>query len=415
MAESQTPIPGTSIDPPDKPQVDKVRAVERRTRLGAVLYLAILRFGGSHSTLLAGGSTYYLFLGILSAIFLGFGLVARFSTERLRDLLQSGLDQFQEIFPDFVGSQGIDPDALQTWGQGASVISLLVLLYSGTGTINAMSGGLHIVYGAPKDPRNFLLKKLRQIGWFLLLLPLAVLAFIPTAVIGSFGKDIRGWLGVQDASWAAPVVAVTGAVVAVSINYLIFRLVLSRFGGIRPDLTSLRRGALVGAVLFEIMRYAAVIIAQWALARPQYGAFALPVAILFVIYLQWLVFFFVASLTAAMASFRAMVPVADDSANSEQPTDSGTPEQQAEAAVESAPVTEVMVPDEGTEAGHHPTIALSGTGGQSDQSGHQRTEVMQSDAAAHSDAQHTQVIDQQDPSAGDRGDHGEPVEDSLER
>lgn len=414
MAESQTPIPGTAIDPPVKPQVDKVRAVERRTRLGAVIYLAILRFGGSHSTLLAGGATYYLFLGILSAIFLGFGLVARFSTERLRDLLNTGLEKLQEIFPDFVGSQGIDPDALQAWGQGASLISLLVLLYSGTGTINAMSGGLHIVYGAPMDPRNFFLKKLRQVGWLLLLLPLAVLAFIPTAVIASFGKDIRDWLGVQDASWTAPVVTVTGVVLAVSINYLIFRLVLSRLGGIRPDLTSLRRGALVGAVLFEIMRFAMVGIAQWALARPQYGAFALPVAILFVIYLQWLVFFFVASLTAAMASFRAMVPVGDDSANSEQTTDSAPPEQQAEAAAESVQVTEVMAPGE-AEAGHQPTIALSGTGGQydqSDQSGHQRTEVMQSDAAAHTDAQHTQVIDQQDPSADSSG---ERVEDSLER
>jgi uncharacterized BrkB/YihY/UPF0761 family membrane protein len=411
MAESQTPIPGTVIDPPAKPQVDKVRAVERRTRLGAVIYLAILRFGGSHSTLLAGGSTYYLFLGILSAIFLGFGLVARFSTERLQNLLNTGLEKFQEIFPDFLGSQGIDPDALQAWGQGASLISLLVLLYSGTGTINAMSGGLHIVYGAPMDPRNFFLKKLRQVGWLLLLLPLAVLAFIPTAVVASFGKDIREWLGVQEASWTAPVVTVTGIVVAVSINYLIFRLVLSRLGGIRPDLTSLRRGALVGAVLFEIMRFAMVGIAQWALARPQYGAFALPVAILFVIYLQWLVFFFVASLTAAMASIRAMLALDTEAAETQDEAEEVAASESEPAVASSVTTTEVLTATEGADAGHHPTIALSGAGSESDENGHQRTEVLQPDATAHTDAQHTQVI-AHDRSADDRS---EPVDDSPNR
>ena len=412
MAESQTPIPGTNIDPPAKPQIDKVRAVERRTRLGAVIYLAILRFGGSHSTLLAGGSTYYLFLGILSAIFLGFGLAARFGAHRLEPLLTKALDQLGQIFPDFIGTNGIDLDTIAAWGQGASLISLLVLLYSGTGTINAMSGGLHIVYGAPTDPRNFALKKLRQVGWLLLLLPLTLMAFIPTAVIGFFGSNIREFLGLAGATWAPAVVLISGVSVALSINYLLFRLVLSRLGGIRPDPKSVHRGALVGAVVMEVMRFAMTFIAQWALDRPQYGAFALPVAILFVIYLQWLVFFFVASLTAAMASFRAMVPVTADSANPEQTTDSSPPEQQTKVVAESVQVTEVGAPGEGTEAGQHPTIALSGTGSQENQTGNQRTEVVQPEAAAHTDAQHTRVIDQQDPSTDDRG---ERVEDSLDR
>lgn len=393
MSESQQPIPGTTIDPPAKPQADKVRAVERRSRLGAVLYLAILRFGGSHSTLLAGGSTYYLFLGILSAIFLAFGLVARFSTQRLSSLLEAGLGQLREVFPDFVGSQGIDPAALQAWGQGASLISLLVLLYSGTGTINAMSGGLHIVYGAPMDPRNFFLKKLRQVGWLLLLLPLGVLAFLPTVVIGAFGEEVRDWLNVQDPALTPAIIGAAGVVLAISMNYFFFRLVLSRLGGIRPDLTSLRWGALVGAILFEIMRFAMVYIAQWALARPQYGAFALPVAILFVIYLQWLLFFFIASLTAAMASFRVMVPAAEDSADSEQTADSAQREDENGPIPDPVQTTEVLATSQVSGVDQHSTMVLGGSTGRPDDLGDQRTEIVEPDPESVAEPGATEVID----------------------
>ena len=389
MPESQLPIPGTVIDPPAKPHADKIRAVERRTRLGAVIYLAILRFGSSHATLLAGGSTYYMFLGMLSAIFLAFGLVARFGSELLAPLLTEALNAVGEIFPDFIGAKGIDPDLLQSWGQGASFVSLLVLLYSGTGTVNALSGGLHIVYGAPKDPRNLPLKKLRQVGWLLLLVPLFLLAVIPTVVVGLFGSNIRSWLGVGDSSWGPAVLTIVGVAVGSIATYILLRIVLSRLGGIRPDKQSLHRGSLLGAVVIEIMRYGMAAIAQWAVARPQYGAFALPVAILFVIYLQWLVFFFVASLTAAMASFRGMPQssgqvapagnedqpdgpqdLLDDSFPTEEPAQSDAGEMRQDSAMWRA----------GSEAGGAAV-------------GHHHTEILESDSAASVDMHQTEVLD----------------------
>ena len=63
-------------------------------------------------------------------------------------------------------------------------------------------------------------------------------------------------------------------------------------------------GAIFFATASFILRAGMVYILAWAVDRPQYGAFAVPVAMLLSYYLQWLVVFFAASITAAVALHR---------------------------------------------------------------------------------------------------------------
>ena len=106
-----------------------------------------------------------------------------------------------------------------------------------------------------------------------------------------------------------------------------------------------------------------------------------------------------------------MLALDTESAETQDEAEEVTANESEPASTNSVTTTEVLTATEGADAGHHPTIALSGAGSESDETGHQRTEVLQPDATAHTDAQHTQVI-AHDRSADDRG---ESVDDSPDR
>ena len=75
-SDQMSPIPGKSVDPPPKQTAETVVAIENRTRVGAVLYLSILRFNAARGTLLAGGATYYAFVATFAILALTFAGLA---------------------------------------------------------------------------------------------------------------------------------------------------------------------------------------------------------------------------------------------------------------------------------------------------------------------------------------------------
>jgi uncharacterized BrkB/YihY/UPF0761 family membrane protein len=72
-------------------------------------------------------------------------------------------------------------------------------------------------------------------------------------------------------------------------------------GGIKPARTPRLVGTAVGAIGIEILKYLLGFIIAWSVSKPQYGAFAAPIAMLLVLYLESLVLYSAASLTAGMA------------------------------------------------------------------------------------------------------------------
>ena len=162
-----SPIPGKWVDPPPKQTAGTVVAIENRTRTGAIVYLSILRFNAARGTLLAGGATYYSFVATFAILALTFAGLATLGAEEIVNWVNRALESY---FPQLISSDGLNPEALRAAGQSAGIVGALFFLYSGTGVINALSAGLHIINGAPKDPRNFAWKKVLQLGWLLVLL-----------------------------------------------------------------------------------------------------------------------------------------------------------------------------------------------------------------------------------------------------
>jgi membrane protein len=294
-------IPGESVDPPPKDLPKQVRALETHEGLvGESAGLALrtsTRFTVSRATLLAAGTTYYLFLALFSILTLAYGLTAALGAEQLSAYITEAVSA---AFPGLIGQTGIDPDVLRSTAQVTSIVSAVGLLYGATGAVMGASRSLHAVYGAPNNSRNFVVVRVWAVGWFLMLAPLVLLSFVSASVTANLFTKVLDALGLQ---WSGPtpLLDVCALVLTLVLNFVVVRLMLGRLGGIRPARTPLLVGAAVGAVIIELLKQAMALLVGFVIDKPQYGALAAPIGIMFVLYLQAVVLYAVASLTAALA------------------------------------------------------------------------------------------------------------------
>ncbi len=294
------PIPGSSTDPEPKVAPDKIKELdEKEGLLGegiGVGYRAFNRFAHSRASLLAAGTTYYIFFAMFSIVALAYGIAAAIGADSIADYLTEGLN---EAFPGLLDPAGVDPEQLRSVGQATSIVGIVGLLYGGAGSVVAARRALHLIYGAPKDPRNFVVARVRALGWLLVLGPLILLSFVASTVVTTFSDETLDALGID---WRAPVLlALASIVLTLSVNFLIVFLLLSYLGGIKPSLRSRVIGSAVGAVAIEVLKWAMALILRFSLDKPQYGALAAPIGILLVLYLQCTALYGSAALTAGIA------------------------------------------------------------------------------------------------------------------
>lgn len=291
------PIPGRRIDPAPKPTDGTLLAIEDRNAAAGVGFRAFTRFTHAKVTLLAAGTTYYLFLSLFAVIAVAFGIAALIGADAIADLLNETLSS---AFPGLTGQQGINAEQLRSFGQATSIVGLLILLYSGTGSVAAAVDSLHQIYGTARDGRNFALARVRMLGWLFLLAPLMLLSFAPGFILTTSSERLQGLLGTS--LTAAPaVVWVVATVLATALSFAVIYLMLNHLGGIRPARRAVAIGALVGALGVEILKGFSQQIVSWSVAKPQYGAFAVPITVLLMIYLLTLVTYGSATVTAAVA------------------------------------------------------------------------------------------------------------------
>lgn len=295
------PIPGEPLDPPPKATPDKVRELDARddalgTGVG-VGYRAFTRFSYAKATLLAAGTTYYMFLAMFSIIAFGYGVAATFGADEISSYLTEAIGN---AFPGLLGDDGIDPDTLRTAGQAVGVIGLLGLLYGGGGAANAAFQSIHLIYGAPKDSRNFVVARLRGIMWLAVIGPLILLSFVASSFTADLSSLVFDALNVD---WQGPglLLTIASLALALAVNYLIIYLLVGNFGGIRPPKRARQIGAIVGAIIIEILKTFMTLLISFTVDRPQYGALAAPIGILFVLFLLSVALFASAALTAGIA------------------------------------------------------------------------------------------------------------------
>lgn len=290
------PIPGKLVDPPQKDPPQIVETIDDKSEVAGIAYRAFSRFSFAKATLLAAGTTYYLFLAMFALLAFAFGVAAAFGTEEFTVYLT---DALHEALPGLVGEDGVDPAQLRAVGRSSSIVGLVLLLYAGGGAMGAASGSVHLIYGAPPDPRNFLTSRARLLGLLVVIAPLILVSFAIPNVVASVTRNATSILS---SSTVPPILVNVGALlVALVIDFVIVYVLLGVLGGIRPEQRARVIGAATGAVVVGTLKYFMGFIVAWSISKPQYGSFALPITVLFVLYLLTLSLYGSASLTAGMS------------------------------------------------------------------------------------------------------------------
>lgn len=270
------PISGEHIDPPPPDVPGYVEKLERST-VGRIGYRAFQRYSYANVGLLANGTAYYMILSIFSVLAFAYGVIALVGADELARVLT---DALSEALPGLVGENGIDPEALRRAGVTAGVIGLVSLLYGGLGAVAGTSSSLHLIFGAPPDRRPFVKAKARQLLVLVVTSLLMALSFAAAGLTSSLLGPVLERLGLGSTQRLA--LGAVGLVVAFALDVLITWLLLGWLGGIRPQRRPRLVASLIGAVAVGLVKALASLIIGWIVAKPQYGAFAAPLAALFV-------------------------------------------------------------------------------------------------------------------------------------
>lgn len=296
-AEVLTPIPGRSLDKPPKDKPDVVARFERRSPWVTAGWNALDRFRAAKSPLIAGGTAYYAFLAMFSLLAFAYGVVAILGADELSRWLT---DALEEGLPGLVGDEGIDPDTLARIGRSASLVGLAAMLWSGSAVMTATSDALHQLYGAPPDGRNLVARRGYLMGWLAIIGPLIVVSYTLSTAVSGFGTRLLDDWGIENGATRS-LVLLGGVVLTFVLDVGIMALLLGRLGGIAPARRPLLVGSVLGAVVIGLLKALMATIISWSVDKPEYGSFALPIAILVVLWLQSMALYAAASLTAGTA------------------------------------------------------------------------------------------------------------------
>ena len=295
-AAAPPPIHGTPNDPP-QPDVPAYAQKLDRSAVGGIAYRAMRRYSHANVGLLAAGSAYYLFLSLLSLLAFAYGIIAVLGADEIAAWLTETL---QEALPGLIGEGGINPDTLRATGTAAGIVGLALMLYSSIKAVTGASKSLHLIYGAPPDPRKFLIAKLRSVAILVLVAPLILVSFASASLTSGVLDDLLDSVGLNGSA-ARFTLTAAGLVLGFAIDVLILWILLGRLGGITPGPRPRLVASLIGAVGAMLIKQLLSAIISWSLDKPQYGALAIPLALLFVFSLLSTVLYASASLAAGIS------------------------------------------------------------------------------------------------------------------
>jgi membrane protein len=244
----------------------------------------LAHYGAVNGSGQAGAVTYFGFLSffpILAIAFFVVGLLAGvFPGIRTQVVTAVG-----EILPGVIGSGPgqVGLSTVEASASTAGVVGLVGLLYSGLGWLSGMRQSLEVMFSVPRQEQpGFLLGKLRDLVTLALFgVTLLVSVALAGAVTG-FSGQILDAVGIDPrAILPALLLGLVGHVLAIAASLVLlfsmFTLLVAESHVPRPAVV---RGALLGAVGFEVLKVAANLLLGQTRGQPAFQAFGVALILL---------------------------------------------------------------------------------------------------------------------------------------
>lgn len=287
--------------------VDKVR--EKSPVLDHLLRMND-RFSSEGGNQFSAGITYFSVMAIIPLAMLSFGLLAVFLSGR-PDLLQQIQDQVAGSLPDDLGetvNQVID----QAIEQRGAVIGIggLTALWSGLGWMSNLRAGVSAMWHLdPSVGGNFVAKKLADLVALIGLLVAFLVAFGVT-ILGSSGlmERILERMHIDGFPGISIVIFFVGLFVGILANFLVFFWMISALPRTKVPRSSGVTAAIIGALIFEVIKQFSTLIFGALLGNPAGAVFGPVIGLMLIFYLIWRVVMYLSAWAATTEESLEIAP-----------------------------------------------------------------------------------------------------------
>jgi membrane protein len=161
------------------------------------------------------------------------------------------------------------------------IIGLAALLVTGQGWVQVLREALREMWGnEPGGGGNFAVKRVWNVGVLAFLGVVLICGMAVTTVTTSATHTVLGWFGLEDVTGAGTVLRLLALACAIAFNGVIFLVLFTRLSGTRAPWRRIIRGAVFGAVGFEVLKQIATLLISRTTENPVYGAFAVLVGLM---------------------------------------------------------------------------------------------------------------------------------------
>lgn len=161
------------------------------------------------------------------------------------------------------------------------IIGLVALLVTGQGWVQVLREGLRDMWGyEPGGGGNFAVKRVWDVAVLLFLGAVLICGMAVSTVTTSATHTVLEWFGLQDVPGAGTGLRLLSLACATAFNTVIFLVLFTRLSGTRAPWRRIFRGALFGAVGFELLKQTASLLLARTTGNPVYGAFAVLVGLM---------------------------------------------------------------------------------------------------------------------------------------
>lgn len=162
----------------------------------------------------------------------------------------------------------------------AGLIGLVGLLYSGLGWVDALREAIRAVWHHNVKEGNFLVKKAKDIVILTGLGVTVLLSLGISAATGAFTGFALQTLGLEKTLLATGLAKVIGLLLGVLTSAGLFVFLFWRLPKVQTPFRRVLKGALLAAVLFEVLKRVGAIYIERTTQNPLYGSFAVVVGLL---------------------------------------------------------------------------------------------------------------------------------------
>lgn len=242
----------------------RAATVEPEPFVHKIMYLrplrAMQRYGAARGAMLSGGIAYSALFSIFAALTIAWTVFMAVlgKNEALRQTVIDGInDAMPGILKTADNPSGlIAPESLvmDTALNPASIIAIVVLLFTALSVMNALKVSIRAMFGISKLPENFLILKIRDLVGFIGLGAGVVLSSLLTTAAGVLGSKILSAIGIEG-TLAQIAVRVGSLFLAFLVDLIVIAILFRYLAGARPMKKDLLLGAGLGALGTSVVRF----------------------------------------------------------------------------------------------------------------------------------------------------------------